>query len=56
MSESEKIESSIQKINELVDLLEGNEHQDYLYSHLITLQVELKRQLTNLQHRFKIKE
>jgi hypothetical protein len=37
-------------------LLESNEYQKFLYSHLILIQVELRRQLTNLKHSSKIKE
>lgn len=47
---------ALMQIDNLTSLLEGNEYQQYLYSHLIPLQVELKRQLTNLKHSSKIKE
>jgi hypothetical protein len=36
--------------------LENNEYQDHLYSHLIQIQVELQRQLTNIKNSSKIKE
>jgi hypothetical protein len=56
MTEIEKLESSILKIDELTSLLKDNVYQDHLYSHLLTIGIELKRQLTNLQHHSKIKE
>lgn len=36
-------------LSELEELFEGNPYQDFLYSHLISIQVELNRQqsLTN---------
>jgi hypothetical protein len=47
---------ALQQIENLTSLLQGNEYEQYLYSHLIPIEVELKRQLTNLQNSSKIKE
>ena len=35
------------QINNLVELLKDNQYERYLYSHLNTIDVELKRQLTH---------
>jgi hypothetical protein len=56
MTEEMKLILALSQIENLTSLIDGNEYQQYLYSHLIIMQVELQRQLTNLQHRFKIKE
>jgi hypothetical protein len=37
------------QIDNLTKLLEGNEYQDFLYSKLISLQIELKRQLSHYE-------
>lgn len=47
---------ALQQIDNLTSLLEGNEYQQFLYFHLIQLQTELKRQLTNEQISSKLKE
>jgi hypothetical protein len=49
MSETTKLILALQQIDNLTSLLEGNEYQQFLYSHLISLQIELRRQLTNQQ-------
>jgi hypothetical protein len=56
MTEEIKLILALQQIENLTSLLKGNEYQQYLYSHLIQMQVELQRQLTNLKHSSKIKE
>lgn len=56
MNEQTKLILGLQQIDNLTSLLEGNEYQKFLYSHLIPIQVELQRQLTNLKHSSKIKE
>jgi hypothetical protein len=37
-------------------LIKDNEYQQFLYSHLMSIQIELQRQLTNLNHSSKIKK
>jgi hypothetical protein len=49
-------ESILQHVEDLFSLFKGNEYENYLVSHLIPIQVELKRQLTNHKHSIKIKE
>jgi hypothetical protein len=47
---------ALMQIDNLTSLLEGNEYQKFFYSHLISIQVELQRQLTNLKDSSTIKE
>ena len=51
-----KLILALQQIDNLIQLLSGNEYQQMFYSHLIQVQVELNRQLTNLTYSTKIKE
>jgi hypothetical protein len=56
MNEQTKLIFALQQIDNLTSLIEGNEYQQFLYSHLISIKIELQRQLTNLTHYSKIKE
>lgn len=56
MSDQTKLILALMQIENLTSLLDGNEYQKFLYSHLISIQVELQRQLTKTQHSSKIKE
>jgi hypothetical protein len=56
MTEEMKVILALSQIDSLTSLLNGNDFQDFLYSHLISIQIELQRQLTCLQHSAKIKE
>jgi hypothetical protein len=56
MTEELKLILAKMQIQNLVSLIEGNEYQQFLYSRLISIDVELQRQLTNIQHHSKIKE
>ena len=56
MTEEMKMVLGIHQIENLTSLLEGNEYQQYLYSHLLPIKYELQRQLTNLNHSSKIEE
>ena len=47
MNEKTKLILALQQVDNLVQLLKDNEYERYLYSHLITLDVELKRQLSH---------
>jgi hypothetical protein len=47
MTEKEKLIIALMQIDSLTELLQGNEYQQFLYSHLILTQVELKRQLSH---------
>lgn len=45
-----KLLLALYQIENLTSLLSQNEYEKYLYSHLIQIQVELQRQLTNMKH------
>ena len=47
MNDKTKIILALMQINNLTNLLKDNEYQKFLYSHLISVQVELKRQLSH---------
>jgi len=47
LTEKSKLLLALQQIESLLTLLEGNEYQRHLYSHLISVQVELNRQLSH---------
>jgi hypothetical protein len=55
MNQKTKLILALQQINNINSLMEGNDYQKFFYSHLISIQVELQRQLTNLSHSSKIK-
>ena len=56
MNDQTKLILALMQIENLTSLIKDNEYQKFLYSHLISVQVELQRQLTNLTHSSKIKE
>jgi len=56
MNHHTKLILALHQIENLTSLLKDNEYQQYFYSHLIPIEVELKRQLTNLTHSSKIKK
>jgi hypothetical protein len=56
MNEQTKLILALMQIENLTSLFEDNEYQKFLYSHLIQIQTEVQRQLTNLKHSTKIKE
>lgn len=56
MNDQTKLILALMQIDNLTSLIKGNEYQKYLYSHLISMQVELQRQLTNLKHSSTIKK
>ena len=47
MTEKEKLIIAKMQIDSLTKLLKGNEYQQFLYGHLINIQVELRRQLSH---------
>lgn len=48
MTQEEKLTSALQHVNETLNLIEGNEYQVILRQYLISVQVELQRQLNVL--------
>lgn len=49
MTNKTKLILALMQIDSLTSLLDGNEYQQYLYSRLIGIQVELKRQLSHYE-------
>jgi hypothetical protein len=49
MTEKQKLIIAKMQIDSLTELLQGNEYQQFLYGHLIQMQVELKRQLSHYE-------
>jgi hypothetical protein len=47
MTEQTKLILGLMQIDNLVNLLKDNEYEKFMYSHLISIQVELKRQLNH---------
>jgi len=58
MNSETKLILALLQVENLVKLLESNDYKSFLYSHLITVQTELNRQLllTKYQQTSKIKE
>jgi len=48
MNEKTKLILALQQIDNVTSLLEGNEYEKFLCGQLISVKVELKRQLRNL--------
>jgi len=47
MNDKTKLILALQQVENLTMLLEHNEYQKFFYGHLISMQVELKRQIGN---------
>ena len=56
MNEQTKLILALMQIENITSLIKDNEYQQFLYGHLVSVRVELQRQLTNLTHSSKIKE
>jgi len=56
MNSSIKLILGLQQVHNLMSLLQGNEYEKFLVSHLLPLKYELQRQLTNQQFRSKIEK
>jgi len=51
-----KLLLALNQIENITQLISNNEYESYLISHLIPIQTEVKRQLTNLTQSSKMKE
>jgi hypothetical protein len=49
MTEKQKLILAMMQIDSLLRLLDGNEYQQYLYSSLITMKIEIRRQLNHYE-------
>jgi hypothetical protein len=47
MTEKQKLIIAMMQIDSLTELLQGNEYQQFLYNKLISIEIELKRQLSH---------
>jgi hypothetical protein len=56
MTPEYKLEVALQLVGELSNLIEHNEYEQFFSQHLLPVEFELKRQLTNLQTHSTIKE
>ena len=59
MTEEVKLHLALMQTNNILSLIEGNKYEQFMKNKLITLQVELNRQLsllTNAKQQSKIKE
>jgi|688.fasta_scaffold492010_4 hypothetical protein len=56
MNDQTKFIFALMQIENISNLITGNEYERFFASHLIPIKVELERQLTNLTHSSKIKE
>jgi len=50
MNEKERLLLALQQINNVTNLIQDNQYKQFLYGKLISVEVELQRQLTNLTH------
>ena len=50
ITEKARLLLALQQINNITDLIQDNKYKDYMYSSLITVEVELQRQLTNITY------
>lgn len=56
MDQKSKLLFALMQLENIASLVQGNQYEQFINSHLIEIDVELKRQLTNLNHSSKIKE
>jgi predicted RNA-binding protein with EMAP domain len=50
MNEKERLLLALQQINNITNLIQDNQYKQFLYGKLISVEVELQRQLTNLTY------
>lgn len=50
MNEQTKLIFALMQIDNITSLIEDNEYQKFLHGHLVSVRVELQRQLKNQQH------
>lgn len=49
MTDQTKLILALMQVDNLTELLKGNEYQLFLYDHLISMQIELERQLSHYE-------
>lgn len=50
MNEKERLLLALQQINNITNLIQDNQYKEFLYGKLISVEVELQRQLTNITY------
>ena len=50
MNEKARLLMALQQINNIADLIQDNKYRDFMYSRLVSVEVELQRQLTNITY------
>jgi len=50
MTDEMKLHLALVQVNNLCNLFEGNEYEQFLYNKLVSVEVEIKRQLSNYQN------
>ena len=50
MNEKARLLMALQQLNNITDLIQDNKYRDFMYSRLMSVEVELQRQLTNLTY------
>ena len=50
MNEKERLLLALQQINNITNLMQDNKYKDFMYSRLVSVEVELQRQLTNITY------
>jgi hypothetical protein len=56
MTPEYKLELALQKVSEIAELLENNQYEQFFVSHLLPMEFEINRQLTNIRSNLTIKE
>ena len=56
MNTEQKLELALQKVSEIAELLENNQYEQFFVSHLLPMEFEINRQLTNIRSNLTIKE
>jgi len=56
MNQRTKLLFTLQQVEDIIKLIKNNEFEEYFTSHLIPVQVELNRQLTNLKQSITIQK
>ena len=56
MTDQTKLERAMNHLQIVIDLVQDNEYKQYMLSKLIPAQIELRRQLTNVQVSTKMSE
>ena len=50
MNEKARLLLALQQINNITKLIQDNQYRDFMYGKLVSVEVELQRQLTNITY------